>query len=176
MADVDALQEAAAEYLAACAAALDALTSEQAPALQFVSHGPPAWDCCPMLAVHVGAALVAPTAAGTGALAPGHRIVLTGIVTQISLTATILRCHPTTPDGSAPDPEVMTAFAAVTNADLWAIRNWLTARHNDGTLFADRCRELELDTAAALTVEGLCAGWLIPIRLTLDAFIPPVPP
>lgn len=168
------LHAVALEFLAACAAALDAETAAGAPARQFVSHGPPAWDCCPMLAVHVGTAQVAATRVGTGALAPGHRIALTGLVQQPTLTATILRCHPYTEDGDPVDPALLTLEAAETNADLWAIRNWIPARVNDGSLFTGgACREVELDTAVALTVEGLCAGWLIPLRLTLDGYLPP---
>lgn len=172
MADVDALHEAALEYLEACTAALDALTAAGAPDDRYVSHGPPAWECCPMLTVHVGGATIASTRVGTAALAPGHRIVLTGVLNQVVLTATILRCSPATPDGSPALAAAQTAFAAQTNADLWAIWNWVIARKHDGTLFGGECRELQIETASALAVEGLCAGWLIPVRVTVDGFTP----
>lgn len=172
MPGVDLLHEAAVEYLGACAAALDALTDEGAPPLRFVSHGLPAVDCCPMLSVHVGTVLDAPTHVGTGALAPLHRIATTGVVNLVTLTATILRCLPATTDGQGLPPATLTAFAAMTNADLWAIRNWITARHLDAGLFGGNCRDVAFQTAAALTVEGQCAGWLIPIQLQVDGFLP----
>lgn len=166
------LQDLALEYLTACAAALDALAPDGAPARQFVSHGTPAWDCCPLLAVHVGVAAVAPTGGiGQAALREGHRTVLTGDLSLITLTATLLRCTVTTNDGAPVEPEsLLTAEAADLNADLWAIWNWLQAKKSDGTLFAGTCRELVIENAVALAVDGLCAGWLIPIRVQLDAF------
>lgn len=170
MPGVDDLHAAAQEYLDACVAALDSLTAAGAPDYRFVSHGPPALDCPPMLSVHVGNTAVAGTALASGALSAGHRIALTGVVEQIQLTATIIRCVPASQDGEAPPAAERTATAAETNRDAWAIVNWLIERKRDGSLFAPDYRELAIGTAVARTVEGLCAGWLIPITVGLDGF------
>lgn len=177
MPGVDDLQAAAQEYLDACVAALDELTTAGAPAYRFVSHGPPALDCPPMLTVHVGNAAVAGTALSSGALSPGHRIALTGVVEQIQLTATIIRCVPASEEGEALPASVLTAVAVETNRDAWAIVNWLINRKRDGSLFAPDYRELAIGNAVARTVEGLCAGWLIPITVGLDGFaLDPIEP
>jgi hypothetical protein len=172
---VDALQVAAEEYLAACIDALDTLTSAGAPARTFVSPGAPAWDCCPMLCVHVGDSTVAATRLDGGTLAAGHRIVLTGIVDQPYLTATVLRCEPdaigkAVAAGQPPPTAALTGFAATLNEDIWAIRNWVRARKADGTLFSGVCRELTMEPGRSLTVAGLCGGWEQPIRITLDGY------
>lgn len=172
MPGVDLLHEAALEYLDACAAALDELVPDGAPGLRYVSHGLPAIDCCPMLTVHVGNVLDASTHVGTGVLGPLHRIATTGVVNLVTMTATLVRCSPGTNNGDAASAAVQTAFAAKTNADLWAIRNWVPARVRDANLFGGNCRDVAFQTAAAVNVAGLCAGWLIPLQLNVDAFLP----
>lgn len=172
MASVDDLQITAEEYLGACIDALDQLTARGAPARRFISPGLPAWDC-EMLCVHVGGAAIAGTRIDGGALAEGHRIVLTGVVDQVTLTATIIRCEPSTPNGKPLTAAQLTTYASVLNADMWAIRNWVISRKADGTLFGGNCREMSLDPARAFTVEGLMGGWEIPIRVTVDGFRPP---
>lgn len=167
------LYDAADEYLGACVDALNALTTAGAPDRAFVSHGPPPLDCCPMLSVHVGNAGIAGTFTDA-ALGVGHRIVTTGVVETVQLTATIVRCFPAAAAGSGKPHSVAEheANAARTNADVWAIVNWVIAAKRAERLFAPLHRELSIGVAAARTVEGFCAGWLIPIQVTLDGFTP----
>lgn len=176
MGSVDDLQIAAEEYLGACIDALNMLTADGAPDRAYISPGPPAYDCCPMLAVHVGGSQIAATRIDGGALAEGHRIAVTGVVDQASLTATILRCEPPTwaaLGGKPPPAAQMTAFASKLNQDVWAIRNWIVARKAEGVLFAGTCREMSLGPARAIVEQGLCGGWEIPITVTVDGFTPP---
>lgn len=167
----DDLHELALEYLAACAAAL-ALTSAGAPDIQYVSAGPPAWDCCPALIVHVGGPSTGNTRVPSGGLGEGHRIATTGVIHLISLTATVLRCSASYGEGEdfLPSPEAETAVAAVTNADIWAITNYLVDAIADGVIFGS-CQERMLDNPVTLAQQGGCAGWLVPVRFSLPGFV-----
>lgn len=164
-----ALYDAAAEYLAACVAALNSETTSGAPERRFVTNGPPAWDCCPQLTVHVGGPAVADTAA-TRTLGPGHRIATTGFVNMVSMTATILRCAPIIEGNTLPSPAALAAAAAEMDADLWAIWNWIATRKRDLSLFGPKERELLMDPASSLNQQGGCCGWQIPIRVQLDGY------
>lgn len=179
MSDADVLHAAALGFLGACADALDLETDAGAPERVFVVAGPPAWDCPEQLTVHVGGPQIAETAAGGATLAPGHRIVTTGTLTLVSMTATILRCVPvaSADDGEItfPSPADQQAAAAVLNADLWAIWNFLVDRKRTGQLFGPAEREFVLDPASALNPQGGVAGWQIPIRVRLDGYKPPQP-
>src|SRR4051812_1224440 len=96
------LQALAAEWLAACTAAL-ATTDEGAIDRSFVSPGVPAFDCCPQLTVHVGGPAEGATAPLAPPLQPGHRTSI-GVVPLVPLTATVIRCIPgMTDSGEFPD-------------------------------------------------------------------------
>lgn len=172
MADHDDLWNLANEYLKACVAALET-TPAGAPQRVYVSPGPPAWDCCPQLTVHVGGPVVAATSPGGGALADGHRMAVAGMVNLIDLTATIIRCAPGIREDSEPaPPEDFDRCSAYTLADLWSIWNYITSAHNAGDLFPGSCREVFLDPAALLAQQGGCAGWQISVRVQLGGYTP----
>lgn len=168
------LQALAVEYLDVCVIALDAGVPGGAPARRFVANGPPVWDCCPQLTVHVGGPAVAETAVTRGALGAGHRVTTTGFVNMVSLTATVLRCAPVLDGNALPSPDSLQDAAATMNADLWAIWNTVSTRKRADLLFAPRERELMMDPASALNQQGGCCGWQIPIRVQLDGYRPEV--
>jgi hypothetical protein len=170
--DFNDLQTLAQEYLDACAEALS-VTPAGAPTFRFVSPGPPSWDCCPMLTVHVGGPVVADTFPLQPQLGPTHRVARAVTVDMILLTATILRCDPTlSEEGVLPDPVEMTATAAQTNADVWAVWNYVTQMKRRNLLWPPKVREFAFDPAIAQKQQGGCCGWEIPIRVNLPGHVP----
>ena len=141
----------------------------------FLSPGLPSLDCCPQLTVHVGGPAEGDTQPLTTPLQPGHRTSQTALVNLIQLTITIVRCCPGPTDSNPiPSAAAIEAAAVETYADLWAIWNELRTAHRAGTLFdADAgpvSRELFFDPAFPLNPQGGCAGWLIPIRVSLGGY------
>lgn len=158
------------EYLDACVAAL-AQTVDGAPTRAFVSPGPPSWDCCPQLSVHAGGPVVADTAPLQPQLAPMHRTADGVMVDVILMTATVLRCDATMDAPELmPDPASITAVAAQTNSDVWAIWNYIANAKRLLVLWPPKEREFAFDPAIAQKQEGGCCGWEIPIRVQLSGY------
>ncbi len=161
------LHDLAADVLAAGQQILD---TDDGPEIDraFVSHGPPALDCCNQLAVHVAAIGEAPTGAAS-VLAPGSRHV-TGRINLTTLVVTVTRCHPIVGEEAAiPAADDLTAGAAILNADAWSLWNGLY-RMKD-TLFA-ACDLVFFDGLVPLGPEGGCAGWVFQIRFELPGYAP----
>lgn len=163
-----------AEYLAACEAAV-AVTPGGPITRAYVSPGPPAFDCCPQLTVHAGGVTEAATQPLSPALLPGLREALTGAVPLIQLTATVLRCVPVVGQAGStglPSASSIQAAAVETCADVWAIWHELRKGYKDGTLFVGNAckRELFFDPAPPINTSGGCAGWQIPIRVSLEGY------
>lgn len=160
------------EYLVACEQAL-ALTPGGPIDRSYVSPGPPAWDCCEQLTVHAGGPSIGDTAPLQPPLQPGHRVVGTGTVNLITMTATILRPSPTLmADGEGwetPDPADMDAAAQNTCADVWTVWEHLKSLRRQGVLWPPP-RELFIDPAVPLQTAGGCSGWQIQVRVSLDGF------
>lgn len=163
------LFDVARELLTACAAAV-ATTDAGAIDRVFVSPSLPAFDCCPQLTVHVGNALEGDSSPLSPPMQPSHRAV-DKVVPMVQLTCSVVRCL-AGPDarGNAPPVSAIEDAARQTNADLWAIWNELRTMKRDGTLFAPREREFFFDPAFPISVQGGCAGWLIPFRVTLGGY------
>jgi hypothetical protein len=133
---------------------------------QFVSHGPPALDCCNQLAVHVAQIGEAATQAGT-VLQPGLRHE-TGRVNLTTLMITVTRCHPVLEDdGQPPPPADLTEASAMLNADAWAL--WTQLYRMKDTLFA-ACDLVFFDGSVPLPPQGACAGWVMQIRFELPGY------
>jgi len=166
------LFDLAAEYLAACEAALVG-TPGGAIGRAYVSPGAPALDCCPQLTVHAGGNEEAATAPLQPFLSPGQRARVHGSVYLVNLTATVVRCVPVLDDNGKPPSAVALEQAAnETNSDVWAIWNHVLSEHRAGALFASPSgrRELLLDAASPLDPSGGCGGWRIPIRVQLGGY------
>lgn len=169
---VTGLYDLCAEFLAACAAAVE-LAPGGAIDRAYVSPGPPAWDCAPQLTVHAGGPIVGDTMPFAPPLEVGHRIQNTGIVNLATMTATVLRCSPVpSKTGIAPTPASLDAAAQQTLGDVWAIWNYLASRKRSSQLWAPRERELVFDPAVALGSQGGASGWQVQIRVQIDGYTP----
>ena len=168
---------AAADLQALAEAVLDAsedilgTTGNEPIERAFVSHGPPALDCCNQLAVHVAQIGEAATQAGT-VLLPGMRHTFA----RVNLTAlmiTVTRCHPTFDEEGRQPPSAaeLNEAAAMLNADAWALWNGLYRAQDD--LF-DACDLVFFDGMNPLPPQGGCAGWVMQIRFELQGYAPPV--
>jgi hypothetical protein len=166
------LYDLAVEYLDACTVAL-ADTPDGVPECVYVSPGPPVWDVCPALMVHVGGPVIGDTLPLQPMLAPLHRVQITGEVILVSLTATVLRCAPVLDNDGKIDLSEMGPATRQINADLWAIWNHVRAGKRNGTLFAPREREFAFEPAVSVNQQGGACGWQITIRSQLDGY--PVP-
>lgn len=176
MADIGDLQLLAQAYLDACAEALDTITAFDggllgAPARQFVSAGPPAWDCCEQLAVHVVGLVEADTS--PGGLSAGKRFT-TGRINHVVLQATITRCVSVGGDamgGNYQPPSVaaLMADSVQHDADGWALWNHLFNLQSSG-LFLTLCDEVFFEGISAVAPSGGCAGWIATIRAYLSGY------
>jgi hypothetical protein len=165
------LYDAAVELLAAAQAAL-ADTPGGPITVAYVSEGLPAFDCIPQLTVHAGGPSEVETAPTSPSLAPGRRTTV-GMVDQVALTITVVRCA-AIPDGNGnpPPPSAHSVPAQQTMADVWAIWNHLASAKRAGTLFGGRCREMFLDPSVSIATSGGAAGWEIPVRVQLNGYRP----
>jgi hypothetical protein len=139
------------------------------PATAFVSAGEPAFDCCPMLAVHVPAISEASTSPG-GALTSGHRNNF-GRVSQTTMIVSIIRCDQEVAAGTLPDPIKKEATAAEVHEDAWTLWNGIYRLIADGVLFHG-CSERYLDGARIVDSSGGCVGWRIQVRASIPGYNP----
>lgn len=159
------LQDLAEAVLAASGEILDT-TGNPEIARAFVSHGPPALDCCNQLAVHVAQIGEAATQAGN-VLQPGLRHAFAR-VNLTTLFITVTRCHSVIDeDGVPPSPAELTAAAATLNSDAWALWNGLYRMQDD--LF-DACDLVFFDGIVPLPPQGGCAGYVMAIRFELPGY------
>jgi hypothetical protein len=155
------LHALALEFLNACVAALETIPDYEplggAPLRYFVAPGPPAFDCCDQLAVHV-----APISERTNTV--GAQI------NQVALTVFITRCVPMpNDDGTPPDPGEQQAAAEQINADKWALWNYLHLAIEDGLLF-DRCCGVNWGQLTPLTPSGGCGGSQLTLTVCFDGY------
>ena len=173
MTDSTSLYALAHELLLRCATLL-AATPNGAPDDQYVSHGPPAFDCCNLLAVHAGVIGYAPLSRAPegGKLDP--RV---PVVPRVPLVVTVVRCATGLPEAGiearGADPAKLDADAQVTYSDGWTLMNGLYNAYKANTLFPGfPCRVADLDSAQALPPGGGCIGWTIVLTVDLDGFTP----
>lgn len=156
------LHSLAIEYLNACIAALDTIPDYEAglggaPVRSFVAPGPPAFDCCDQLAVHVG-----PITERTQAK--------TTTINQVQLVVNATRCVPMPDDNGNPPPQSeQQAAAAQINADKWALWNYLHMLVDNGLLF-ERCCDVVWGTLSPLTPSGGCGGSQLTVTVCFDGY------
>lgn len=170
------LQTLCQELLDACIDGLNTIplydaNLDGAPDRTFISPGRPALEGCDQLCVHVDSLLDADTSGGLRAGTRNRDMKINWAV----LVATVDRCVPD-PRKSAeailrdPFPAwALTAVAAQTNADGWALWNHLFNAWRSGSLFT-LCTECFFDGARALPEEGGRAGWTLTFRVRLDGY------
>lgn len=173
---VDTLYDLAAELLGFCAAALDTLPVG-APDRQYVSIGPPAFDC-EQLTVHV---LQVGEAATSPANTPLDRMRRAVTVPRIDLSfmvVTIVRdCYPG-PSGANANrpPEVadLDAAARIISADGWLLWNIVPAALAAGELWG-ACNFTGWEPMQPVPAQGKVAGWTFPLQVKIDGFTPVLP-
>jgi len=163
----DDLYASAEALLQACITLLGA----SAPGTAFVSPGEPIYDCCPMLAVHVGSVVEAGTSPG-GALDSGHRTRFSR-VNVVSLVVSIVRCDVEVASQTLPNVAAKQGVAMQTYADGWTLWNGLYRMLADGVLFRN-CSERFLDDAVPIDSSGGCVGFRIGLRVSLPGYDPTV--
>lgn len=150
-------------------AAVDALalTDSGAPGRQFVSPGPPTFDCCPFVSTHGFILAEGPTLAPGGGLATTRRV-NTAAVLLYTVVVTAIRCVPMIGDDAStlPTAAELSTSAREVNQDLWALWNRLSADLRSGYL-SERCPGAYRDGAQALTPAGGCGGWAVTFRVPL---------
>lgn len=165
------LQDLCQDLLSACVEALDTIPGYDpellgAPDRAFVSPGLPALDCCDQLTVHAAQILDKPVSPGglqAGKKCPAR-------LAEVALVVTITRCIPVMGDSEDwPLPTEMEASAAQTNADAWALWEYIYALVCSEQLFS-LCKEVFWDGLRSLTPQGGCGGWVMNIRVTLDGY------
>lgn len=155
------LHALALEYLNACILALNTIPDYEslggAPVRAFVAPGPPAFDCCDQLSVHVG--LITERESALGAQ-----------INQVQLVAFITRCVPMpNDDGTPPEMAAQQAAAEQINADKWALWNYLHLAIEDGLLF-DRCCGVLWGQLSPLTPSGGCGGSQLTLTVCFDGY------
>lgn len=163
--DVNELHALCQEYLDACQDAI-ATTLGGRIDRAYVSPGPPAWDCPPQLTVHAGGPVVGDTAPLQPPLQPGERAQEQGLVTLVTMTATILRCSPVPSQTHiAPSPQALAAAAQECNQDVWAVWIALIQGKRDETVWAPKERPMFLDPGVAVNTQGGVSGWQLQVRV-----------
>jgi hypothetical protein len=163
-----------AEWLAALE---DAVATTHGGAIDraFVTNSLPAFDCCPQLTVHPGSLVYGETQPVSPPLQLGQRGTKQPAVNLINLTCVVVRCAANGTDANPiPDTADLEVVARDTTEDLWAIWNWTASKVRSGELFAaahaGSRREVILDPAIPINVQGGCVGWQIPIRVELGGY------
>jgi hypothetical protein len=88
---------------------------------------------------------------------------------HVGVQVWIARCAVT---GAAPPPESLTGVAEQTNADGWALWNymWNINRAGSADPIVSLCNEWFMDSITPLQPSGGCAGWLLSIRAELAGY------
>ena len=166
------LQAICVQVLNASIDALDTIPSLApgllgAPERAFVSAGTPALDCCNQLTVNaapIGEAPTAPLEMGAGTRhQQGFRKNYVGFV------ITVTRCGEWT--DLPPPADELQAIAEQTNADAWALWNYLWNQERSGALFTI-CGGVFNDRLAPLTPSGGCHGWTFSFRAEVEGYEP----
>lgn len=176
MTDSGSLYGLAGELLTVAASILDT-TPAKAPAVQFVCHGPPPYDCCGFVAVAAGPITYA--AFSRGSITMGGRTAdpRMPVDPNIALVVYVLRCASAQPQGglqiTLPQAAAISKDAEVAAADGWSLWNGLRNRQRAGTLFAGwPCRVFDIDNALPLAPDGGCLGWAVTLNVGLDGYTP----
>lgn len=166
------LYDLAAELLTQSAAIL----GSDAPAIQYVSVGPPAADCCGILTVDVGTLTYGPFNADVVA---GDAFMRADqpVINLVPLNITHLMCANAIPQGGTairlPAATKMTQDSQNVYTTMWTLWNGLRQSFRDGSLFAGfPCRPWLLGGATPISPEGGCLGYGVTVIVSLDGFDP----
>lgn len=173
MADATGLHTLMGEVLSASIAALDTIPTFDpglggAPDRTFISSGQPALDCCDQLTVHAGPireATTEPLVLGAGTR---HRQDFR--INHVGMFVTITRCVELGEfQDFPPSTVVLEEVAQQTNADAWALWNYIWNLLRAGEL-STLCDEWFMDSLTPLQPSGGCSGWLLSMRAELHGY------
>jgi len=162
------LHAAAMEYLAAVEAALDTIPAfapalAGAPERSFVAPGPPAYDCCPQLTVHVAGF-------SEGAQAAGAPKASFARINRVAFVATVIRCVAVSDkSGNPPSPVLQQEAAEQIHADRWALWNHVWNLIREEQLFTV-CSDVIWNSLAPVTPQGGCGGSILTVTAALDGY------
>lgn len=162
------LHELSTQFLDACIDALDTIPTYDsslggAPARAFVAPGPPAFDCCDQLTVHVASLT-------EGDSAPEFPKASIARINYVQLAAISARCVPMLDQNGNPPPmSEMEASAEQINADKWALWNHIYNLIRDGRLFS-LCCDVIWGPLSALQPQGGCGGSRLLITVCFDGY------
>jgi hypothetical protein len=139
-----------------------------APERAFVSAGTPALDCCDQLAVNAAPIAEAPTQPLE--MGAGTRHQQQFRKNYVGFTVTITRCANI--QDIPPPVSVLEAVAEQSNADAWALWNYVWNLARSGGIFS-LCGGVYFDRLAPLTQSGGCAGWSLSMRAELEGYESP---
>lgn len=165
------LFDLAREYLGACKHAIE--FSPGGPIERcYVSPGPPSYDLCDQLTVHVVGPSQSDTAPLGPPLSPGQRINVQGYVNLVTLAATVLRCVPVVDGGVLPTVTELELASRNTLGDMWSLWNHIRSAVKNGVLFtyADTRREVEMGAPSPVAIQGGAGGWEFAVRVRLDGY------
>ena len=138
-----------------------------APERAFVSAGTPALDCCDQLTVNAAPISEAPTPPLE--MGAGTRHQQQFRKNYVGFSITITRCADLS---EVPPPvTVLEAVAEQTDADAWALWNYLWNQERSGALFTI-CGGVFNDRLAPITPSGGCFGWVFSFRAEVEGYEP----
>lgn len=166
------LHDLALELLTASIDALDTIPNTEpsllgAPDRAYVNSGQPALDCCNQLVVNAAAIREGQTP--PGGLGAGTRHRQQFRVNLVGLNVTITRCDNSLLEDQIPSATNLQALAEQTNADAWALWNYLWNLARSGDLFSI-CDEVFFDAMTPVGPSGGCSGWLLQMRVQLEGY------
>lgn len=168
------LYDLAAELLTEAAVILGTTTSG-APAIQYVSAGPPPLDCCGILTVHAGIITYGPFNAEFG-LGDAFDQANRPVIPIVPLTISAFRCATAVPTGGAsitlPAAAKMAADASVVYEDAWTLWNGLRQAITSDELFGGSCKAYMSESATIVAPEGGCVGSVVTLVTELEGFQP----
>lgn len=172
MPDPTDLQSLCDAVLAASVAALDTIPTfapelEGAPERTITTSGQPVFDCCPQLSVNASTIREAQT--NPLGLGSGTRHKQNFRKNHVGVQVWSARCLP---DGSPPLAADLNAAAEQTNADGWALWNYLWNINRPGSTdpLVSLCDEFFMDSMTPLLPSGGCTGWLVSLRIELAGY------
>lgn len=160
------LQALAEDLLEVAVDALDSIPTFDpglagAPDRSYVSPGMPSFDCCDQLTVHIPGVNELPQANNTHQQGARKNIVI--------FTVTATRCIPSLENGNIPEAAEITAAAAQTNADGWALWNHIWNAIRSGELFSI-CGPVSWDGLRAINPSGGCGGYVLTLRAEVEGY------
>lgn len=169
------LQALAVDLLDVAVDALDSIPAFDpglagAPDRRYVSPGTPSFDfsgvtnfCegCEQLTVHIPGVLEFPQGLDTHKQDARKNLVI--------FTVTATRCIPVIHNGGFPTPTEITAAAAQTNADGWALWNHIWNAIRSGELFSI-CGPVFWDGLRAINPSGGCGGYTLTLRAEVEGY------